>query len=93
MKKILGQRVLLKEMLEQKEPEETTASGLVIPDTYGKNKGRTLAKGEVVGLGIDCVHTKVGNTVYFDVNTVQKIYLDGEDYLILDENHLFAVES
>ena len=78
------------------ESEETTASGLVIPDTAKEKpqKGEVLAVGEgrlndegtripmPVGVGDQILYAKYGGT---------EITWDGEDLLILTERDILAV--
>ena len=79
------------------DPEETTASGLVIPDT-AKDKPQ---RGEVlaVGPGRCSEHTgermplgvAVGDTVVFSKFAGTEIALDGEDLLILAARDVLAI--
>lgn len=88
--KILGTRLLVKE-IEEKEEEEKTASGLIIPKAG--QAPRMFLKGEVISFGLDCQHVKVGDTVYFEANAAADIKLEGESYVVVDERSLFGVNS
>ena len=76
--------------------EETTASGLVIPDTAkekpqkGKviavGTGRVLENGQRVPLEV-----KEGDIVVFAKYGGTEIEIDGEEYVILSERDLLAV--
>jgi chaperonin GroES len=77
--------------------EETTASGLVIPDTAKEKpqQGEVLAAGPgrtsdqtgaVIPLGV-----KVGDTVVYSKYGGTEITIDGEDLLILSSRDVLAV--
>jgi chaperonin GroES len=88
--KPLGDRLLVKPV----EEEETTASGLVIPDTAKEKpqKGKVLAVGDGkledgkripldVAEGDEVLYSKYGGT---------EITVDGEDLLVLRESDVLA---
>lgn len=77
--------------------EETTASGLVLPDTIDKEKpmqgevvaagpGKQLDNGQVAPMGV-----KVGDKVLFTKYAPDEIEVDGEEYLVIDEEKILAV--
>ena len=79
------------------ESEETTASGLVIPDTAKEKpqQGEVLAagpgrrseqSGEVIPLGVS-----VGDTVVYSKYGGTEITVDGEDLLILQSRDVLAI--
>ena len=81
------------------ESEETTASGLVIPDTAKEKpqQGEVLAagpgrrseqSGEVIPLGVS-----VGDTVVYSKYGGTEITVDGEDLLILQGRDVLAIVS
>jgi chaperonin GroES len=90
--KPLGDRVLVKPV----EEEETTASGLVIPDTAKEKpqKGKVLAVGDGkldddgkrikldVSKGDEVLYSKYGGT---------EITVEGEDLLVLRESDVLAI--
>ncbi|MHB1087091.1 MAG: co-chaperone GroES [Minisyncoccota bacterium] len=87
-----GDRVLVK----PESVEEKTASGIIIPDTARKEKPE---KGVVVAVGggkrgddneIIPVAFKVGDTVMFGGYGNDEIEIDGEDYLIVQENNILG---
>jgi chaperonin GroES len=93
--KPLGDRLIIRAL----EEEETTASGLVLPDTAKEKpqKGKVLAVGDGridddgkripldVGEGDEVLYSKYGGT---------EIKVDGEDLLVLRESDVLAkVES
>ncbi len=78
------------------EPEETTVSGLVIPDTAKEKpqQGEVLAVGpgrraETSGELIP-VDVKVGDTVVYSKYGGTEITVDGEDLLILTSRDVLA---
>ncbi|HSJ18684.1 MAG TPA: co-chaperone GroES [Solirubrobacterales bacterium] len=90
--KPLGDRVIV----QATEEEETTASGIVLPDTAKEKpqKGKVLAVGEGkwdedgekripldVGEGDEVLYSKYGGT---------EITVDGEDLLVLRESDVLA---
>ena len=81
------------------EAEETTVSGLVIPDTAKEKpqQGEVLAAGpgrrseqtgEIIPLGVS-----VGDTVVYSKYGGTEITIDGEDLLILNGRDVLAVVS
>ena len=82
--KPLGERALVK-MVER---EETTESGIVLPDT-AKEKPQTA---EVVAVG-DAEEVKVsqGDVIVFAKYSGTEIKLNGEDYMILDADDILGV--
>ncbi len=89
--KPLEDRVVVK----PSEGEETTASGLVIPDTAKEKpqEGSIIAvgpgrfdDGERVPLDV-----KVGDTVIYSKYGGTEVKLSGEDYLILSARDLLAI--
>jgi chaperonin GroES len=82
--KPLGERALVKVV----EREETTASGIVLPDT-AKEKPQTA---EVVAVGeTDEVKVSQGDIIVFAKYSGTEITLDGEDYMILDADDILGV--
>ena len=75
---------------------ETTKGGIVIPDTAKEKpqegevvavgKGRILDGGKIVPLEV-----KKGDRILFGKYGGTEIKLEGEDYIILDENEVLAV--
>ncbi len=82
--KPLGERALVKVV----EREETTPSGIVLPDT-AKEKPQTA---EVVAVGeADEVKVNQGDVIVFAKYSGTEITLDGEDYMILDADDILGV--
>lgn len=71
--------------------EETTASGIIIPDT-AKEKPQ---KGSIVAVGNgkkdEPLTVKVGDAVLYGKYAGTEISIDGKDYLIMRESDIFAV--
>jgi chaperonin GroES len=92
--KPLGDKVLV----QPNTGNETTAGGIVLPDSAkerpqeGKviavGPGRTLDNGEKAAINV-----KEGDTVVYSKYGGTEIKLDGEEYLILDESSLLAVKE
>jgi len=91
----LADRVLVKE-IKDRDREKVTASGIIIPETVGEDKG--AKKGDVVEVGpgkvgedgkIIPLSVKAGDTVLFQWGDMIKI--DGEEYYILREDSILAV--
>ncbi len=80
----IGERALVKPV----EQEERTASGIVLPET-AKDKPQTA---RIIAIG-DLEDGKVnqGDLVVFAKYSGTEITLDGEDYLILDADHLLGI--
>lgn len=85
-------------LVERLESEETTAGGIIIPDT-AKEKP---TKGRVVSVGSGA-RNDAGNVVPLDVNEGDivlfakwggtEIKIDGKEYLIMKESDIIAVEK
>lgn len=82
--KPLGDRALLKQL----EREETTASGIVLPDT-AKERPQNA---EVVAVGDgEEIKVKKGDIVVFAKYSGTELSLDGEDYMILDADDILGI--
>lgn len=91
--KPIGGNILVKPVQE----ETTTQAGIVLPDTVDKEKPQ---KGEVVALGTQRLsstgekidfNVKVGDVVIFKKYSPDEVEVDGEEYLIMDEDAILAV--
>jgi len=89
--KPLGGNILVKPVAEK------SVSGIVLPDTVDREKPQ---KGEVVALGTGKVtnegkkvefNVKVGDIILFKKYSPDEIEVDGEDYLIMDEEAVLAI--
>lgn len=83
--------------LEAVEDEKVTKSGIVIPDTAGKEKpllgtviaagpGKRSEKGELAPMAV-----KVGDKVLFKKYGPDEIELEGKKYLVGDEDDVLAI--
>jgi chaperonin GroES len=87
-----------KVVVEASEEESTTAGGIVLPDaakkkpTEGKvvavGKGYTLDDGTVRALTV-----QVGDTVVYSKYGGTEVKFDGKDYIILDEDQIYAIKE
>ncbi len=91
--KPVGGNILVKPVQE----ETTTQAGIVLPDTVDKEKPQ---KGEIIALGSQRLSqtgekigfsVKVGDIVVFKKYSPDEIEIDGEKYLIMDEDAILAI--
>ena len=89
----LHDKVVIKPLSES----EVTASGIVLPDSASKEKPM---EGEVVAVGsgkrmdngtIAPMSVKVGDKVLFTKYAPDEVEVDGEEYLVIDEDKILAV--
>lgn len=89
----IGGNILVKAVSE----ETKSASGIVLPGNVNKDKPQ---KGEIMALGSGRIgmdgrrtpfSVKVGDIVIFKKYTPDEIEVDGENYLIMDEESILAV--
>lgn len=89
----IGGNILVKPVTEEKK----LASGIVLPETIDKEKSQ---RGEIVALGSGrladdgkkiAFNVKVGDVVLFKQYSPEEIEIDGEDYLIMDENAILGI--
>jgi chaperonin GroES len=83
-------------LVERLEKEETTKSGIVLPDTAQEKptKGKVVAvgpgkysdKGELIPMPV-----KEGDVVVFAKYGGTELKLDGEDYLVLRQSDLIGI--
>ncbi|OGB03571.1 MAG: co-chaperone GroES [Burkholderiales bacterium RIFCSPLOWO2_12_FULL_64_99] len=83
-------------IVQRKEPELKTASGIVIPDSAGEKPeqgvvvaigpGRRTDQGQLVPLIV-----QPGDTVLFGKYTGQTVKLDGEELLVIREEDVLAI--
>ena len=71
--------------------EETTASGIIIPDTAKEKpqKGKVVAVGD--GKKDEPMTVKVGDTVLYGKYSGTELSLEDEDYMIMRESGILAV--
>lgn len=82
----LGDRVLVDPIV----ADETSPSGIIIPDTANKEKPK---QGTVVAVGEleDVTNVKVGDTVLFSDYGYDEVKTDGYEYYIIQSKNLLAV--
>lgn len=78
-------------VVEPAEAEEKTASGIIIPDTAKEKpqRGKVVAVGN--GKKDEPLTVKEGDNVLYGKYAGTEISIDGDDYLIMRENDIFAV--
>ena len=83
----LADRVLV----ESAEAEETTASGIIIPDTAKEKpqRGKVVAVGN--GKKDEPLTVKAGDNVLYGKYAGTELTVDGKDYLIMRESDIFAI--
>ena len=71
--------------------EETTAGGIIIPDTAKEKpkKGKAIAAGS--GKKDEPVTVKEGDIVLYGQYSGTEIKIEGNDYLIMRESDIFAI--
>lgn len=78
-------------VIEPKEAEEKTASGLIIPDSAKEKpqKGKIVATGP--GTKDEKMEVKVGDIVLYGKYAGTEISIDGNDYLIMRQSDILAI--
>ncbi|MDR3366416.1 MAG: co-chaperone GroES [Prevotellaceae bacterium] len=78
-------------LIEPKDAEEKTASGLYIPDTAKEKpqRGKVVAVGS--GKKDEPMEVKVGDEVLYGKYAGTELSVDGKDYLILRQADILAV--
>jgi chaperonin GroES len=88
--KPLGDRVLVKPIAQ----EETTKSGIVLPDTAEKER---KAQGEVISIGegekIRKLGLNIGDKVLYGKYAGDEVEVDKTDFKILKDDEILAVMS
>ncbi len=80
----LGERVLIK----QTKQEETTKSGIVLPDTASKEKPII---GEVTAVGDAIKEIKIGDKVIYEKYAGTEVKDNDDVYLLLEVKNVLAV--
>lgn len=85
--KPLADRVLIEPVA----AEQTTASGIIIPDTAKEKpqRGKVIAVG--TGKPEEPMTVKVGDTVLYGKYAGTEINVEGSDYLIMKESDILAI--
>lgn len=88
----LADKVLVKPL----DAEAVTASGIVLPQTVEEKP----MQGEVIAVGpgkrlengnVAPMSVKVGDTVLFTKYSPDEVEVDGEEYLVIDEDKILAI--
>lgn len=85
-----------KALIKPVKEEKMTKSGIVLPDTVEKDE---LEQGEVIAVGAPKMddgqevpmQVKVGDKVILKKYGPDKVKLDGQEYLVADEDDLIAI--
>ena len=85
--KPLADRVLVQPM----EAEETTASGIIIPDTAKEKPQKGTVKAVGPGTKDEKMDLKAGDTVLYGKYSGTEIEIDGNDYLIMRQSDILAI--
>jgi len=89
----IGSNILVKAV----SSEKISAAGIVLPDSVSTEKPQ---KGEIIALGSGKVtldgkkiafNVKVGDVVIFKKYSPDEIEIDGDEYLIMNEDAILAV--
>jgi len=96
---LFADRVLIEPIVEEK-----TAGGIIIPDSAQKQiqpKGKVVVVGpgrsldqSVAGAtvtGVMPMSVKVGDVVFFSMNSGNAVLIEGKTYLIMRENELYGI--
>lgn len=80
------------------EEEDKTSGGIYLPDAAKKKptegrvvavgKGRTLDDGSIAALTV-----KVGDTVIYSKYGGTEVTVEGKDFMILDEDQIYAIKE
>lgn len=85
--KPLADRVLV----EPAAAEQTTASGIIIPDTAKEKPQRGIVIAVGNGKKDEPMTVKAGDTILYGKYSGTEISVDGKDYLIMRESDIFAI--
>ena len=85
--KPLADRVLL----EPKEAETKTASGIIIPDNAKEKPQKATVVAVGVGTKDNPMTVKVGDTVLYGKYSGTELKFEGKDYLIMSEKDILAI--
>ena len=97
MAKVKIQPLNDKVVIEPLSAEEVTASGIVLPDTVDKEKPQ---QGKVMAVGPGKLNedgerlpmsVKKGDTVLFTKYAPDEVEIDGEEYLVIEEEKILAI--
>ena len=84
-------------IVKQLKEEETTKSGIVLPDTINKEKPQ---QGEVIAVGpgkkdnngnLIEMSLKIGDKILFSRYSPNEVKIDNEEYLVMKEGDVLAI--
>jgi len=84
-------------VVKQLKEEETTKSGIVLPDTINKEKPQ---QGEVIAVGpgkkdnngnLIEMSLKIGDKILFSRYSPNEVKIDNEEYLVMKEGDVLAI--
>ncbi len=90
----LGDRIVVKELIVEGKAKKTL-SGIIIPESVGKDKGTyrgtvvAVGKGKYIDGKLIPLEVKVGDTVLFQWG--EKIQFDGEEYQVVSDSSIMAI--
>ena len=79
----LGDRVLIKRL----EENNTTASGIIIPD----NAKEKPSRGTVLAVGNDVEDVSKDDTVVFGKYSGTELVLDGQEYIVMETSDILGI--
>lgn len=74
-------------VLQQLDAEETTASGIILPDS-AKEKP---AEGKVMAIGAEVKEVKTGDTVLYSKYGPTEVKIDNQEYMVVKEEEILAI--
>jgi chaperonin GroES len=91
--RLLGNRVMLKQL-----EADTTSGGILLPETAQEKPQRAeiiaVGEGEKLDAGeMVAPPVKAGDVVVYARYGGSEITMDGEDYLVMDADQIYAVEG
>lgn len=89
-KKLLGNKLILEKVEEEKPKEQKTASGLYIPPSQNQHQSMH-GQGKAVQVGPECEVVEEGDTVMYDRMAIRPIEIDGKEYILLNEESVVGV--
>jgi chaperonin GroES len=86
---MLHDRVMVR--ISPEDGERRSSGGIVIPATA--HMAKRLAWGDVLGVGTNVRHVKVGDRVLFNPDDQLEVEIQGQTYLVMRERDVHAVAS
>lgn len=90
-KKLKIQPLADRVVIQPEEAQQTTKSGIIIPDTAKEKPQRGIVLAAGAGKKDEPMTVKVGDTVLYGKYSGTEVNLEGEDYLILRESDILAI--